>query len=347
MIAIDLVNVSNFILKNISLHIEPSSVHTVMGPNGAGKTTLLKVIAGLTKYTGKVLFNGTPVDTTPPWRREIGYLPQTNALFPHMTVLENVLFGLKNRGLSSSEAKHVAKYYLELLGAYELRDRYPLKLSWGEQRKVALARALAVRPKVLLLDEPFSGLHYDYRVQLVKLLEKILKEEKVTTVVVTHDLDEVTLISSTYTLLVDGKQLYSGELRGLLSAISQHLYYMNVYECTLEEVEKPGFALIKCGEIVLSVLLDPLYQEAVKGCTLAVTIPYNKVVLRALDGSPRGINSFRGRITCVKPLGNGLKLVKVNVENLVVNVLSSSAPATSEVTVEFPPGDLKVIPITR
>lgn len=161
MTTIEMVKVSNYALRELSMRVQSGEARQIIGPNGAGNTTLLKVIAGLTPYEGSVYFDGRPVDREPPWRRNIGYLPQTNALFPHMTVLDNVLFGLRNKGLSEGEALARAKYYLELLGVHQLRDRYPLMLSAGEQRKVAFARELALKPSVLLLDEPSGGIHYD------------------------------------------------------------------------------------------------------------------------------------------------------------------------------------------
>ena len=338
MTTIELVRVSNYILKDITLRIQSGTIHVVIGPNGAGKTTLLKVIAGLTWYRGNVYFNGKPVDKEPAWKRGIGYLPQTNALFPHMTVLENVLFGLRNRGLSSNEALALAKYYLELLGVYELKDRYPLTLSGGEQRKVALARALAIRPRVLLLDEPFAGIHYDYRVHLAEIIKRISVEEKPTIIIVTHDLDEAIELGVSYTILINGRQVYTGDLRGLLKTINKYLHYINVYECVIEEIlSEPGLAKINCNGVTFIAPLEQVVEDKV-----IATIPADKVILYLARKCYPKTNCLRGRVVEVKPWGNNLNLVRVDVGGINVNVLTSTKIVSNEVIVKLPIKDLKV-----
>mgnify|MGYP000073551299 CR=1 FL=1 len=341
MTTIELVKVSNYILRDITLRIQSGTIHVVIGPNGAGKTTLLKVIAGLTWYKGNVYFNGKPVDREPPWKRGIGYVPQTNALFPHMTVLENVLFGLRNKGLSSSEAIALARHYLKLLGIYELKDRYPLTLSGGEQRKVALARALVIRPQILLLDEPFTGIHYDYRVHLVEIIKRISREEKPTIIIVTHDLDEAIELGVNYTILMSGRQVYTGDLRGLLKTINKHLHYINVYECIIEEVlSESGLAKINCNGITLMTPLEQVVEDKV-----IATIPADKVILYQAEKCYPRTNCLRGRVVEVKPWGNNLRLVKVDVGGISVNVLTDTELVFNEVTVKLPIKDLKVYSI--
>jgi len=338
---VDLVNVSNYILKNVTLHVPSGSIHVVIGPNGAGKTTLLKVIAGLTWYRGSVRFNGESVDKLPPWRRKIGYLPQTTALFPHMTVLENVVFGLRNAGLSFNDSVIIAKHYLELLGIYELRNRYPLTLSGGEQRKVALARALAIRPRILLLDEPFTGIHYDYRVQIANTIRKINKDEGLTVIIVTHDLDEALEIGSNFTILMNGEIMYSGNLKGLLKAINKYLHYINVFECTIKEyLIDAGLARVNCHGLELIVPIE--YEELRSYNRVLVTIPADRVILYQTEKCYPRINCVRGKVTRVESWSNNLKLVKVVTDKINVNVITNYEVLTSDVVVKLPIKNLKV-----
>jgi len=148
---IELRNLRNFILNGINLRVEDGEILCILGRNGAGKTTLLKAVAGLVKYTGNVLFDGIPIDSLPPEKRDIGYVPQTLALFPHMTVEENVAYGLKARGLPKALVEKRVEEMLDLLDLKHLRRRYPRTLSGGEKQRVAIARALAIKPRVFTL----------------------------------------------------------------------------------------------------------------------------------------------------------------------------------------------------
>ncbi len=342
MVSIKLVNVSNYALNNVSLNISSRSIHVVVGPNGAGKTTLLKVIAGLVDYSGNVLFDNEPVDHLPPWERHVGYLPQTTALFPHMTVLENVLFGLRARGIKGSKALSTAKYYLELLGIYELRNRYPLTLSGGEQKKVALARALAINPRVLLLDEPFTGIHYDYRIQLRDLIRRIHRCEDLTIIIVTHDLDEAIELGSHYSILINGQLRHSGNLGGFLETIKENLHYVNAYYCVVTDIDyDTGLAKVNCNDVVLTV---PLSEKPVKvGDEVLVTIPSDRAVLYISGECYPRVNCLSGKIVEVERWSNSSSLVKVSLNGVYVNVVTSACVGVgNEVRVKLPIKYLRV-----
>jgi iron(III) transport system ATP-binding protein len=199
-VAIDIqgVNLSygaTHVLKGIDLAIEPGELFAFLGPSGCGKTTLLRLIAGFAHAeTGKVLIDGNDVATLPPWKRDVGLVFQSYALWPHMTVLRNVAFGLEERRLPRAEVERRAMAALELVGLTDLRDRRPAQLSGGQQQRVALARTIAVEPKVLLLDEPLSNLDAKLRISVRRELRALQQRLGLTTIFVTHDQEEANTI---------------------------------------------------------------------------------------------------------------------------------------------------------
>ncbi|MCL6554274.1 MAG: ABC transporter ATP-binding protein, partial [Firmicutes bacterium] len=152
---------------DLSLQVRRGEFFTLLGPSGCGKTTTLRMIAGLVEPdAGEILFDGRPVTRTPPWRRNIGMVFQHYALWPHMTVFENVAFGLVERGVPRREVARRVEEALALVGLAGAGGRLPSQLSGGQQQRVALARAVVVRPALLLLDEPLSNLDARLRVQM-------------------------------------------------------------------------------------------------------------------------------------------------------------------------------------
>ncbi len=155
---ISLSSITNHICQNTNLQVHDGELLVLAGTTGAGKTTLLNIIAGLIPYGGSVEFNGISVDFVPPSKRNVGYLFQEFALFPHLTVAENIAFGLEARGLDKKVIFRRVTELLALLKIGHLDKRYPKSLSGGEKQRIALARTLAPHPEILLLDEPFSNL---------------------------------------------------------------------------------------------------------------------------------------------------------------------------------------------
>jgi len=177
-----------FSLKNINLRVEDGEYFVILGPTGAGKTLLLETIAGFhPPDQGRILINGVDVTNLPPERRGIGFVYQDYMLFPHMTVWENVEFGLKVRGVPSPERRRMVNEVLELVGLTHLQNRMPSTLSGGERQKTALARALVIRPRALLLDEPLSALDVNAQKRLRGELKRIHEQTGVTTIHVTHN----------------------------------------------------------------------------------------------------------------------------------------------------------------
>jgi putative spermidine/putrescine transport system ATP-binding protein len=183
-------------LDGLTLEMVPGELVVLLGPSGCGKTTALRILAGLDVATsGAVLVNGKDVTRVPANKRDLGMVFQAYSLFPHLTVADNVAFGLKLRGVDRRARRQRAGEMLELVGLSEHADRYATQLSGGQQQRVALARALAIEPAVLLLDEPLSALDAKVRVQLRDEIRRIQLEVGTTTLFVTHDQEEALAVA--------------------------------------------------------------------------------------------------------------------------------------------------------
>lgn len=192
-------------IKNISLKIEEGEFFTLLGPSGCGKTTLLRMIAGFnTIEEGEISFGSTVVNTIPAHKRNTGMVFQNYAIFPHLSVFENVAYGLKARNLSKRETALQVEEVLELVKMSEYKDRQPSKLSGGQQQRIALARAIVIKPEVLLMDEPLSNLDAKLRVEMRLVIKKIQKNLNITTVYVTHDQEEALAISDRIAVMNSG-----------------------------------------------------------------------------------------------------------------------------------------------
>jgi sulfate/thiosulfate transport system ATP-binding protein len=193
------------VLKNISVDIADGSLTALLGPSGGGKSTLLRVIAGLeTPDTGTVVISGVDATKLSPQRRNVGFVFQHYAAFKHMTVFKNVAFGLEIRKRPKADIRKRVMELLELVHLEQFADRYPAQLSGGQRQRMALARALAVEPEVLLLDEPFGALDAQVRKELRVWLRRLHDEVHVTTVFVTHDQEEAMEVADSIVVLAGG-----------------------------------------------------------------------------------------------------------------------------------------------
>jgi iron(III) transport system ATP-binding protein len=200
-------------VNGVSLELKPGEIACLLGPSGCGKTTLLRIAAGIERPTGgRVLFDGAemagPSKFVPPEKRNIGLMFQDFALFPHLTILENVAFGLRN--LPRAEAHRIALHALERVGLSAYASSYPHHLSGGEQQRVALARAVVPRPQVMLMDEPFSGLDQRLRDSVRSETLALLRETRASSLMVTHDPIEAMGMADTIFLMRHGRLIQSG-----------------------------------------------------------------------------------------------------------------------------------------
>ncbi|MBO8140850.1 MAG: ABC transporter ATP-binding protein [Firmicutes bacterium] len=193
-------------LHGLSLEVGPGEFFSLLGPSGCGKTTTLRIIAGLIEPDeGRVYLQGTDVTGLPPYKRNIGLVFQNYALFPHMTVWDNVAYGLRARRFPESEIKARVERYLDLVGLGSMGNRRPRELSGGQQQRVALARSLAIEPVVLLFDEPLSNLDAKLREQMQVEIRQLQRELGFTAFYVTHDQTEALLLSDRLAVLKNGR----------------------------------------------------------------------------------------------------------------------------------------------
>lgn len=199
-------DLGEFKLVDVYLEVAPGEYFVVLGPSGAGKTVLLQVIAGILQPDkGRVIIDGVDMTRAPPEKRNVGYVPQNYALFPHLTVLGNIAFGLKLRRMPEEEIRRRVEEVAEKLGIRHLLHRKPGTLSGGEAQRVALARALVIKPKILLLDEPLSAVDPVLRWELRDYLRRVHREFRATVVHVTHDFTEALALADRIAVLNEGR----------------------------------------------------------------------------------------------------------------------------------------------
>ena len=195
-------------LHEVSLDVRTGELVAVIGPSGSGKSTLLKLVSGLeTGHTGRIALDGEDMSRTPVHQRHIGMVFQSYALFPHLSVLDNVAYGLKLRKVATAERHRRAQELLDIVGLGEYAGRAVAQLSGGQQQRVALARALAIDPRALLLDEPLSALDASVRGHLRDQIRAIQQRFNATTLLVTHDQEEALAMADRVAMLKDGRLL--------------------------------------------------------------------------------------------------------------------------------------------
>lgn len=196
---------NNTVIPDLSIEIRSGELFTLLGPSGCGKTTLLRMIAGFNSIEGgDIYFNETRINDIDPSRRNIGMVFQNYAIFPHMTVRDNVAFGLKNRRMGKEKVRELTEQYLQIMQIAQYASRMPNQLSGGQQQRIALARALVISPDVLLMDEPLSNLDAKLRLEMRGVIRHTQKSVGITTVYVTHDQEEAMAISDTIAVMRDG-----------------------------------------------------------------------------------------------------------------------------------------------
>lgn len=192
-------------LSDININIDSGSFYTLRGPSGCGKTTLLRTIAGFHAQTaGQIKVDGQSIENLPAYRRDVGMVFQDYAIFPHLSVRDNVAFGLKQRKVPAPEIAERVARVLDVVQLARFADRMPHELSGGQQQRVGLARAIVIEPKMLLMDEPLSNLDAQLRVDLRAELRRIQRELGITTIYVTHDQEEALSMSDTVCVMYGG-----------------------------------------------------------------------------------------------------------------------------------------------
>ena len=247
-------------VADVSLELPRGEVLAVLGPSGCGKSTLLRAVAGLERPDeGRVLFDGRDVTRVPTHRRDFALMFQDGQLFPHLSVAQNVAYPLKVRRRPGSERDHRVAELLELVGLPGYADRAPDTLSGGERQRVALARALAVRPRLLLLDEPLSALDRNLRERLAVDLHDILRAERTTALLVTHDHDEAFAVADRMAVMRAGRVVQSGTLEEV---------WRNPADA--ETARVLGYAAVVTGDAATRLLTGGPSTDAPDGTALAL-----------------------------------------------------------------------------
>ncbi len=272
------------------LHIKAHRSHALLGPSGAGKSTLLHLLLGLkTPQQGEIKLQNSSIIHLPPNRRNFGYVPQHLALFPHLSVKENILYPLK------AQKRAPDRIFLDelfaLSGLRPLLERYPQSLSGGEKQRVALVRALAAKPKLLLLDEPFSALDPSLKEELWELLQRLQKELELTILLITHNLQEAFILSHYCSILIEGSIAQSGETPKLFyrpkkKNVAQYLGFKNLFEAI--GVEK-GIYLPDFGQTFRSNLTLPKNQKSF--------VAFHPKDIELLQ---KGFNDLKGRVEIIE-----------------------------------------------
>ena len=217
-VSIDIDNVikkyeDTIVINGLSLKIHPGEFFTLLGPSGCGKTTLLRMIIGFNSIEGGTIkVDDKVINNIPVNKRNMGMVFQNYAIFPHMSVFDNVAFGLKQRNVPAAEIEKSVVDILDVVKIGHLKDRMPTQLSGGQQQRVALARAIVIHPQVLLMDEPLSNLDAKLRVEMRNAIKNIQQQVGITTVYVTHDQEEALAVSDRIAVIHDGK------IQGILDA---------------------------------------------------------------------------------------------------------------------------------
>jgi ABC-type Fe3+/spermidine/putrescine transport system ATPase subunit len=290
-------------VDDATLDIGDGELFTLLGPSGCGKTTLLRLIAGFAALdAGEIWFGERRVDALPPYERNIGMVFQNYALWPHMTVRQNIVYGLELRRLGAAEIARRLQSGLEKVNLTGLESRYPGQLSGGQQQRVALARALVLNPDILLLDEPLSNLDAKIRVQVRGEIRKLQKELGITTVYVTHDQEEALSLSDRVTVMREGRLLQT--------AVPKELYERPASRFVADFVGTNNFIAGVCRDVNGPEALVETDHGPVRasrsngiapGTACVVAIRPENLVLGASD------NTLRGRIALAAYLGSTLR----------------------------------------
>ncbi len=289
-------------VRDINLIIAAGEMVALLGPSGCGKSTLLRIISGfMPQSEGRVLFDGQSVDSLASNRRGVGIVFQNYALFPHMTVRQNIAYGLEVQRLPSPQRAARVDEMLALVQMTEFSDRFPRQLSGGQQQRIALARCLAVDPKILLLDEPFGALDKNLRLDMQLEVKRLQREYGITTVLVTHDQEEALSMADRVAVMSRGRieqvstptEIYD---RPRTLFVNQFVGSTNTFDAVVVPGAGPHTtARLSSGEQVYGTALETLAPGS------AVTVSIRPEQLRlATQGSA---NAIVGTITAALPLG--------------------------------------------
>ncbi len=334
------------VVQDFNLDVGTGEFISFLGPSGCGKTTVLRMVAGFEEPTsGSIVIGGKDVTRLKPNQRNIGMVFQAYALFPNLTVAQNIAFGLRVAGVPKADSDKRVAEMLELIKLPQFGDRYPYQLSGGQQQRVALARAIAPKPKLLLLDEPLSALDAKVRVALRDEIRAIQKELGITTVFVTHDQEEALSISDRIVVMYGGKaeqvgtpfEIYN---RPETKFVANFVGTLNVLEGTVTDASS-GKVKVGAGELVLAGKLN----GSKAGDTLSLALRPEAI---SLGRQPGRDATLGGEIAEVSFLGSVIR-VRVGLGKQAVSLDTFNSPASpppkvgEKAEISFSPEDVLVL----
>jgi spermidine/putrescine transport system ATP-binding protein len=299
-------------VDDVSLSVEPGELLTLLGPSGCGKTTLLRLLSGFEQPTsGSIRVGGVDVTSQPPHRRDINQVFQSYALFPHLSVRDNIAFGLKMRRCGAPEIARRVAAVIELVSLEGLEGRLAHELSGGQRQRVALARAIVPEPRVLLLDEPLSALDAKLRREMQVELRRLQKKIGLTTILVTHDQEEALAMSDRVAVMTAGRieQLGAGEAvyhQPRTRFVADFLGESNLIEVRVVSVSDGEISLESEGGWRIAAVLGGAGSVRLG---IACTVSIRPEKFRIVREPPGGVNSISGRVEEKTFLGAMLRLV--------------------------------------
>ncbi|MBT2605244.1 ABC transporter ATP-binding protein [Bacillus sp. ISL-53] len=346
---------ANVVLNGIDLEVKQGELLTLLGPSGCGKSTTLNLIAGfLDPDRGEVHIKGNNVTKVPPYKRDLGMVFQTYSLFPHMTVYENLSFGLKLRKVGKAEQKKKISKALELVKMSGLENRYPRELSGGQRQRVAISRALVVEPELLLLDEPLSNLDAKLRHELRAEIKRLQKEIGVTTIFVTHDQEEALSMSDRVVVMNAGKieqistptEIYN---HPKTEFVFQFIGKSNCFEGNVSAVDKRKVA-VKIGSDITHVDTNNVMGnegDLKTGDEVKLYIRPEKLQIVSLDEkSSSPLDFHRAKISQMNYLGTSWE-INVLLQGKSIQVLTSAFDSSwqngSEVLIGWSPSEVMLV----
>jgi spermidine/putrescine transport system ATP-binding protein len=297
-------------VKSLDLHIQPGEFFTLLGPSGCGKTTTLRLIAGFeTPTSGEVFIQGKPMSKTPPNRRPVNTVFQNYALFPHLTVLQNVAFGLAVKRVPRAEREKQAQQALELVRLGGMSDRKPSQLSGGQQQRVALARALVNKPLVLLLDEPLGALDLKLRKAMQIELKQLQEQVGITFVYVTHDQEEALTMSDRIAVMRDGLVQQLGDPVTLYEKPANRFVADFIGESNLIHARIQSVSADRAGLLVGQELVTASLDEAHPAIGEEAVIAIRPEKLLILPGQAVSGESLNGEVSQVIYIGTDTRYI--------------------------------------
>ena len=289
-------------VRGVNLHIQRGEFFTFLGPSGCGKTTILRIIAGfILPEEGTVSLDGHLMNHVPPWKRNVGLVFQNYALWPHMTVFENVAFGLRERKVARSEIEPRVIQTLKQVDLQGTENRRPSQLSGGQQQRVALARTLVIQPRLLLLDEPLSNLDAKLRIDMRMELLKLQHDLGLTTIYVTHDQEEALALSTRIAVMNGGRVIQEGTSRQIYEQpanefVAAFVGKSNLFSGKVLQAQHRFIEVQTDDNLVIRAAPSALTQQPQRGDRLLLSVRPEAIELRTNGGTSQGANHLTGHV---------------------------------------------------